>query len=151
MSGLLFRGSASCITSVKKAQSRDDNLIPLINVVFLMLIFFMVAGQIQRSDAQTVQPPESLSNTRQAEGGITVIVTADGALYLDNQNVDETGLASGLMAAFSQAEKPEAFVVLVKVDADLPVDVLQTVLRQIKATGLMRVSLATRQVKVDEK
>ncbi|SFF83141.1 ExbD/TolR family protein [Neptunomonas qingdaonensis] len=151
MSGLLFRGSTSRITSVKKAHSSDDNLIPLINVVFLMLIFFMVAGQIQRSDAQRVQPPESFSDTRQTEDGITLMVTADGLLYLDNQEVDEAGLASGLLAAFSQTEKPEAFVVLVKVDAGLPVDVLQSVLRQIKATGLLRVSLATRQIMVDDK
>lgn len=32
------------------AASNDDHLIPLINVVFLMLIFFMLAGQIRASD-----------------------------------------------------------------------------------------------------
>ncbi|SIS42334.1 ExbD/TolR family protein [Neptunomonas antarctica] len=150
MSRVLFGQSVLSASSAKKAQSSDDNLIPLINVVFLMLIFFMVAGQIQSSDAVSVQPPESFSETRQAEDGITLIVTVDGLLYLDNQNVDEAGLVSGLLDAFSKAIKPDAFVVLVKVDAGLPVDALQTVLRQIKATGLGRVSLATRRVQVGE-
>lgn len=151
VSGVLFRTSSSLRASVKKAQGNDDNLIPLINVVFLMLIFFMVAGQIQRSDAQSVQPPESFSDIQKAESGVTLIVTADGVLYLDNQNVDEEGLASGLLTAFSLAEKPDTFVVLVKVDASFPVEALQTILQQIKATGLARVSLATRHVTVGGK
>lgn len=135
----------------RKRAANDDNLIPLINVVFLMLIFFMVAGQIQRSDAANVQPPASFSDVRQVEEGITLIVTTDGRLYLDNQDVDDAGLAAGLLAAFSQSTNPEAFVVLVKADADLPVDVLQTVLQQVKTTGVVRVSLATRRVKAGDK
>ena len=131
----------------RKREANDDNLIPLINVVFLMLIFFMVAGQIQRSDVAKVQPPASLSDVRQVEEGITLIVTADGMLYLDNQSVDEAVLATALLSVFSQSANPEAFVVLVKVDADLPVDVLQTVLQQVKATGVVRVSLATQRAK----
>jgi biopolymer transport protein ExbD len=152
MSGLLFGGlfrqSTPSISRVKKAGSGDEHLIPLINVVFLMLIFFMVAGQIKRSDVETVQPLESLSDTRQAQEMITLIATLDGSLYLDNQAVDQAGLATGLLVALAQAETPDALVVLVKVDAGLPVDVLQRLLRQIKATGLARVSLATRQLKV---
>jgi biopolymer transport protein ExbD len=46
-----------CNEAVHKKNDSDDNLIPLINVVFLMLIFFMVAGQIQKSDAIKLQPP----------------------------------------------------------------------------------------------
>ncbi len=139
----------SCLPGSKR-EANDDNLIPLINVVFLMLIFFMVAGQIQRSDAANVQSPTSLSDVRQVEEGITLIVTADGLLYLDNQGVAEAGLAAALLAAFSQSANPEGFVVLVKVDADLPVDVLQTVLQQVKASGVVRVSLATRRVKAGD-
>ena len=44
-----------------RKDNGDDALIPLINIVFLMLIFFMVAGQISKSDAAFVSPPESIS------------------------------------------------------------------------------------------
>ena len=44
-----------------RKDNTDDQLIPLINIVFLMLIFFMVAGQISEQDAQFIAPPESIS------------------------------------------------------------------------------------------
>ncbi|GGO84127.1 hypothetical protein GCM10011348_29650 [Marinobacterium nitratireducens] len=65
----------------------DDNLIPLINVVFLMLIFFMVAGQISRSDAVRIVPPASISDKRTAAENPVEVLIADAQLYLDNEAV----------------------------------------------------------------
>ncbi|MEL7528591.1 MAG: biopolymer transporter ExbD, partial [Pseudomonadota bacterium] len=44
---------------MRQQQRRDppENTIPLINVVFLMLIFFLFAGSIARDDARKIEPP----------------------------------------------------------------------------------------------
>lgn len=133
-----------CNEAVHKKNDGDDNLIPLINVVFLMLIFFMVAGQIQKSDAIKLQPPSSVSEIPHTEDRATILVDMSGDLYLDNQLVDEDGLKAGLDAAFAKSETPDEFSVLVKVDSTLPVNRLQNVLKLVKSVGLMKVSLATR-------
>ena len=47
------------IRSKKPNSNSDDNLIPLINIVFLLLIFFMVAGQMQKPLATDITLPVS--------------------------------------------------------------------------------------------
>lgn len=133
------------LESGRPQTSNDDNLIPLINVVFLMLIFFMVAGQISKSDAIKIDPPFSANENK---GGdiepVTLLVPAAGDIYLQDEAVAREQITERLNQLFALAEDPEQFSVLVKVDANLPVEELQTVLRQIKAAGLLKVSLATR-------
>ncbi|MAZ88646.1 MAG: hypothetical protein CL693_13480 [Cellvibrionaceae bacterium] len=43
-------------TNLQRPGSDDSNMIPLINIVFLMLIFFMVAGKIAARDAADFEP-----------------------------------------------------------------------------------------------
>ncbi|GGO84822.1 biopolymer transporter protein ExbD [Marinobacterium nitratireducens] len=132
-------------THSRRINSGDDNLIPLINVVFLMLIFFMVAGQISRSDAISVMPPASLSEKRSKDDNrALVLISVQEGLFVDERPVSLEGIREALMLRFDNAENPDDFSVLVKADADTPVDQLQAVLKQIRAAGLMKVALATR-------
>ena len=54
------------IRSKKPNSNSDDNLIPLINIVFLLLIFFMVAGQMQKPLATDITLPVSQGVTAAA-------------------------------------------------------------------------------------
>ncbi|OEY66265.1 ExbD/TolR family protein [Marinobacter sp. X15-166B] len=132
-------------TPPKKDLAADDNLVPLINIVFLMLIFFMVAGQITASDAALVQPPESLTAAQAKEHPVTLLVTATGAMYLDDDEVTAEQLVSALGVRLDAAADPDDVSVLVKADAELPVDELHQVLRHIRNSGLLRVALLARQ------
>jgi biopolymer transport protein ExbD len=42
-----------------RRNSIDEKLIPLINIVFLLLIFFMIAGQVSNPEDQSIMPPIS--------------------------------------------------------------------------------------------
>ncbi|WP_100639121.1 ExbD/TolR family protein [Marinobacter salexigens] len=132
-------------TTPSKDLASDDNLVPLINIVFLMLIFFMVAGQITASDAVKVQAPESLTAARGEEHSVTILVAANSAMYLDNLEVSPDLLVEKLESLLGEADTPDEVSVLVKADAALPVDELQKVLRHIKKAGLLKVALLTRQ------
>ncbi|MGB5444078.1 MAG: biopolymer transporter ExbD [Psychromonas sp.] len=129
----------------------DDNLIPLINVVFLMLIFFMVAGQIQRSDPEKISLPDSISELtlqKQQENRVELLVTENGKLYIAGQAIPITELKDSLLVYFAQAKEPQRFNVLLKVDAKLEVERLQEILTGIKMAGLLHVSLITQKIKV---
>ncbi|MFT6986623.1 MAG: biopolymer transport protein ExbD [Psychromonas sp.] len=133
--------------NTKRQPASDDNLIPLINVVFLMLIFFMVAGQIQRSDPQKIDPPDSISEqAMQKQNTAELLVTQSGALYLDGKATTQQDLSEQLQRSVTQASDPQSFTVQVKVDAQLDVAQLQITLRSIKAAGLLRISLITKKI-----
>ena len=128
-----------------RATNRDDNLIPLINVVFLMLIFFMVAGKISRSDAIAINPPASLSEiTATEQTPIIILLSSAGTLYMDDMELESGQLKDSLSSALDNSQNPQALSVLLKVDAATPVDLLLQTLAQIKAAGMLKVSLATR-------
>lgn len=126
-----------------KKPNQDDNLIPLINIVFLMLIFFMVAGHISQSDPVKVQPPSSVSDTQNKAEPMVILLGSNGQIAFQQEIVNKRELATELTNAFETAADKQAFNLLVKVDANLAVDELQAVLQLIKQTGIKRVALAT--------
>ncbi len=126
-----------------KKANQDDGLIPLINIVFLMLIFFMVAGHIERTSPIDVMPPVSISETHQAQEPLELIISSTGELAFNYQRLQQADLQQAIELAFEQAEDKEQFKILVKVDGHLEVDALRETLSIIKHSGIKRVALAT--------
>lgn len=133
-------------TRVHKKPNQDDGLIPLINIVFLMLIFFMVAGHIEATDAIKVKAPESISDSQQQLEPLEIIVSFNQQISVDNKLVTLAELPAVIETQFQSASSADAFSLLIKVDAGLPVEELQSVLRAIKTTGIKKVSLATQRI-----
>jgi len=67
----------------RPGASTDDRILPLVNIVFLLLIFFMVAGQLTRADPFEIAPSRSASEGDAPDGPSLVLVGADGRLALD--------------------------------------------------------------------
>jgi biopolymer transport protein ExbD len=126
-----------------KKPNQDDNLIPLINIVFLMLIFFMVAGHISESDPIQVQPPASVSDSQSEVKPLTIVVSTEGEIAVGQEQVTKDTLSAVITQHFEQAADPQVFRLLVKVDANLAVEELQHILSLLKQTGIKRIALAT--------
>jgi biopolymer transport protein ExbD len=67
----------------RRARNSDDNMIPLINIVFLLLIFFMVAGQIRAMPDASLQLPKAELPKPQTQDQVRLEVTRDGLLHLN--------------------------------------------------------------------
>ncbi len=129
----------------KRSSGDDDNMIPLINVVFLMLIFFMIAGQISKSDPLETMPPESVNDQRLSDNeSIDLLVSLDGRIYINDQPVTEEKLTEQLSQRADAAEDINQLTVRIKVDADLPVSELKPLLSRVREAGLVKASLITR-------
>lgn len=126
-----------------RKDNGDDALIPLINIVFLMLIFFMVAGQISKSDAAFVSPPESISEAYVDDDALQILLDADKQLWLNDEQIALDDIDAPLIAAFEQVEDPDSFSLAIKADGDVPVEALQALMQRIKAAGFRRITLLT--------
>lgn len=130
----------------RKAKSLDDNLIPLINVVFLMLIFFLIAGQITASEPVGFQLPESTENltAEDSVSEVVVYVLGVGEYQLNGESLGESALSAKLEGMVSG---PETNTVLtLKADALLQADKLQDALLVIKKSGIKSVELLVERV-----
>ncbi len=117
-----------------------DPILPMINVVFLLLIFFMLAGALHAVDVFEVTPPTSVSETDAMDEEGVVLVGADGQLAIKGAVVDETDLQ--LAVSDMLAARPEA---LIRLKADNRVDAVRVVevMELLEAVGVERLILLT--------
>lgn len=128
----------------RDSQGGDDSVIPLINVVFLMLIFFMVAGQIQKSDPIQVTPPRSINEARPtSDPNVLLLIGAHQELFFNDERIELEAIEGRLTQLFEQTQDPEAFWVQIKADGDLAVEDMRPVFSAIRRAGLTKVSVAT--------
>jgi biopolymer transport protein ExbD len=122
----------------------DVNLTPLIDVVFLLLIFFMVSTTFDRHAKLKVELPEASARTeQQLEDPVVLSIDAKGNYFIDDRQVVNTQLETLKIALQKTvADKKDVSLVL-RADAKTP---HQSVVRAMDAAsqlGLTRLSIAT--------
>lgn len=132
-------------TKPRAKAPAEDALIPLINVVFLMLIFFMIVGQITPPDALRIEPPSSRQGQLAEPEPVIVSMDATGRVALDGEIVPAAELAERLAAALA-AQGKAAPAVTLKADAAVTQAQLRVLLDRLRALGVERVQLLSRQV-----
>jgi biopolymer transport protein ExbD len=111
-----------------------ESVVPMINVVFLLLIFFLMTAQIVPPEPFEVEPPDSV----EAEPGAA-------ALVLQVAETGETafGEARGETALAAVAAEAAGEPVAVRAHAALPADELARVLASLAGHGVEAIELAT--------
>lgn len=85
-------------------RNDDERILPLINIVFLLLIFFMLAGRLAADDPFDVEPARSASSAAAEADDMLVLVGADGRLALDGEVIGEAALRSAVAERLVAAE-----------------------------------------------
>ena len=121
-----------------RKQDDEIGLIPLINIVFLLLIFFMLAGSFQQTGPFEVILPDTSSLQEAGDGRLVISLGVDGALAIDDVVVDEDALLAQLTEHVST--KPDLKVQL-KADASLESESLLDALDTVKKAGVSKITL----------
>lgn len=115
-----------------------ENVLPLINVVFLLLVFFMVAGALERADLFAVTPPETAVEATPEDRHGVLLLAADGRLALADQPVERDALAAAVQA-WREANPDE--ILTVKADATAEALDVVALLEDLRAAGVPQVVL----------
>lgn len=130
------------IPRTERARGEEEAIVPLINVVFLLLIFFMLVGTLAPPDRLPVDPPISATEEAADTEGLVIILDADGRLAVDDDVLPLDPLTDRV--AERLADQP-ALSVRVKADAAAPSGALVDLLDRLQSLGLERVVLLTTQ------
>lgn len=126
--------------TTRRPKNDDERILPLVNVVFLLLIFFMIAGRLAASDPFATTPPRSASAGAPEPGALVVLVGADGRLALDGTVME----AAALEAAVAARLAAEAGVrVQLKADGGAEATAVVAVMERLRTAGVERLSLLT--------
>ena len=124
------------VTSGKSLMERlEDALLPLINLVFLLLMFFIVAGQL--ADTPLPDLPGAVDQTGNEPPHADLVVTTAGDWQVRGQTFGAAGLPGALPA-------PDATSPLkVAAEQDIAMDDLEALLRVLEDNGYEEVILLT--------
>lgn len=114
---------------------------PLIDIIFQLVLFFMVSTTFVTSPGIQVDLPRSSAQTiLRDKDDLNVWVTSDGAVYVDDDPVDWKGLRSAFKAA--SASNPSTLVI-VKADENVDHGRVVAVMDLARSYGLTRLAIAT--------
>ena len=93
------------------------NIAPLVDVVFLLVIFFAVSTTFLENAGLELTLPNSSSSADVPRSQVSIVVTAAGLLYLDGEQVDEQGLSEQLSERLAAMEQK---LVVLEADTETP-------------------------------
>lgn len=77
-------------------NTQPETIIALIDVVFFLLVFFMLIGRMDATAPFEVSPPQALTGRDMPAGGLTVAIARSGTLALEGQTITAADLPAAL-------------------------------------------------------
>lgn len=132
-----------------KRQNReavDVNLTPLIDIVFLLLIFFMVSTTFTKENHLSIDLPEATAEASEAQPqAIEILISASGEYSINDQaliNHQLDTLKRGLQKALAERQTAP---VIITADAKTPHEAVVRAMDAAGQLGLVNLSITTRQ------
>ncbi len=119
---------------------RAISMVSLIDIVFTIILFFLVAGHIEKSPLIDVDLPHADAGQRLEEGPVNVLLGKYGEVVIDDQILEGAQIAARLSKEFSV--NPDR-VITIKADARLEANALVDFLEKVRAAGGSNLSIVT--------
>ncbi len=115
------------------------DLTPMLDVVFIMLIFFIVTASFVKESGIDVNRPNAATAERKEKGNILVAISEDNQIWIDRRQVDPRALRANIERM--HAENPNAAVVI-QADEESKNKLLVLVMDAARSAGVKNVSIA---------
>jgi biopolymer transport protein ExbD len=101
------------ITSARRNRNttRELNIAPLIDMVFILLIFFIVTTSFVKETGIDVSRPTATTAVSKEDASILIAIDEDNRVFMENQEIDVRAVRANIERAL--AENPEGAVVVV--------------------------------------
>lgn len=124
---------------LEETHQAGIDLSPLLDVVFILLIFFIVTTVFVRETGVEVDKPQAISSEQLQKQVMLIAITSAGEVMYDGTNI---GVA-GVRAALAQQGQNKMPPVVVQADKQVPTELLVEVIDEAKLAGASSVNIAT--------
>lgn len=132
--------------STQNTEDIDLNLTPLIDVVFLLLIFFMVSTTFQKdAELQLSLPEASQEPVPKEVESLEIAINVRGQYFIDGRELTNNRLET-LRAAISKLSRGKRDIpLIIRADANTPHQAVVTAMDAAAQLGMLKLSIATSQ------
>ena len=121
-------------------QNADIDMTPMLDIVFIMLIFFIVTTSFVKESGIDVNRPSAKTGVTKAQGNIIVGIRANGDVWIDKRLVDFRAVRANVSRL--HMENPLGSVIIAA-DRETKTQDLVQVIDQIRLAGIMNPAIAT--------
>ncbi len=126
----------------RRHATKDEpeiNITPMLDIVFIMLIFFIVTTSFIRETGVEVNKPTALTAEPRPQGNVLIAIRDDDEIWMNKKQVEIHEVRPEVERA--KAENPESAVVLIA-DRSSRTGMLVEVMDQVQAAGISRISVS---------
>jgi biopolymer transport protein ExbD len=124
----------------RKSEESEVNMTPMLDVVFIMLIFFIVTASFVKEAGVDVNRPPALTSISKDKGNILIAITESGQIWIDRRQVDPRSLRASIERL--HGENPQGAIVI-QADKNSQNHLLVAVMDAAKAAGVNQIAIAT--------
>ena len=128
----------------KRKNISDENpldLTPMMDIVFIMLIFFIVTTSFVKETGVDINRPNAETAERDEKGNILVAITATNEIWIDKRRVDLKAVRANIERL--KIEYPEGSVII-QADKESRSGLLVEAMDQIRLAGVQNISIAAK-------
>lgn len=126
----------------RRHATKDEpeiNITPMLDIVFIMLIFFIVTTSFIRETGVEVNKPTALTAEPRPQGNVLIAIRDNDDIWMNKQQIELHEVRTEVERA--KAENPESAVVLIA-DRGARTGMLVEVMDQVQAAGINRISVS---------
>ncbi len=129
------------IKQLRKNKSSGDtvNMAPLIDMVFILLIFFIVTSHFSKESAVTINAPSAKTSKQLKKETLVFSIIQSGALYYENRIINVESVKA---IVISKLRETPTTAVLVRADKNSKTDTLIKVIDKCKSAGADNIQIA---------
>jgi biopolymer transport protein ExbD len=128
------------LLEVQEEEENEINLTPMLDVVFIMLIFFIVTASFVKESGLDVNRPDApVTESKPEDANILVLITANDELWIDRRLIDPRAVRANIERL--HAENPKGSVVI-QANAKSTNKMLVTVMDSARQAGVYNISIA---------
>jgi biopolymer transport protein ExbD len=120
-------------------EQAEINMTPMIDMVFILLIFFIVTTSFVKESGIEVNRPNAQTSERKEQGNILVAISKNGEIWIDKRHIDVNAVRANVQRM--HIENPEG-TVIIQADQSSETGTLIKVMDQIRLAGITQIAIA---------
>ena len=121
-------------------ETEEPNITPMLDVVFILLIFFIVTANFIKEPGLEINRPDSETSEITENAAILIAIGAAGEIYMDGRRIDVRQVKANVIRLI--AENPQGSVVI-QADIKSTAEKIVAVMDEVREAGAVDISIAS--------
>ncbi len=123
----------------RESDDAQIDLTPMLDVVFIMLIFFIVTTSFVKETGVDINRPSASTAEKKSKGNILIAIRPNGDIWMDKRLIDVRAVRANVQRM--KAKFPHSSVII-KSDSEAKTGILVKVMDQVRLAGVQNISIA---------